>query len=186
MTEATVQTRPGGRSARVRAAVHHAAEELIAEGPTEALTIPAIAARADVHPTTVYRRWGSVAQLLADVATSRFSGDIVVPDSGSLAGDLLRWVSDVAADVADPDVLALMRATIGSGPEGGCACIADRHAQLAAIIEHERARGGTAPTVERAADALLGPLYYRAIFTGEPASADWARDLVTDFLAKAQ
>jgi hypothetical protein len=38
-----------------------------------------------VHATTVYRRWGSVSELLADVATSRVSGDIVVPDTG--------WVS---------------------------------------------------------------------------------------------
>lgn len=184
MTEATVQTRPGGRSARVRVAVHRAVEELVAEGPGEALTIPVIAARAGVHATTVYRRWGSVAQLLSDVTTSRFSGDVVVPDSGSLAGDLERWASDVATDLSDPDVLALMRATVGSGPEGGSACSADRHAQLGAIIERERARGGKAPTVERAVDALLGPLYYRAIFGGEPASGEWARGLVTTLIAE--
>ncbi|SFF61256.1 TetR/AcrR family transcriptional regulator [Streptomyces mirabilis] len=183
MTEATVQPRPGGRSARVRAAVHRAVEELLAEEPTEALTIPAIAARAGVHATTVYRRWGSVAQLLADVATSRFSGDVVVPDTGSLVGDLERWTGDVATDLADPDVLALMRATIGSGPEGGSACTADRHAQLGAIIERERARGGKVPSVERAVDGLLGPLYYRAIFSGEPASGEWARGLVAPLLA---
>jgi AcrR family transcriptional regulator len=186
MTEATVlHSRPGGRSARVRAAVHHAVEELLAEGPAEALTIPTIAARADVHPTTVYRRWGSVAHLLADVATSRFSGDVVVPDSGSLEGDLRRWATDVAADLADPDALALMRATVGSGPEGSCACIADRQDQLGAIIERERARGGAVPSVTRAADLLLGPLYYRALFVGEPASAEWAQELVANLLATA-
>jgi AcrR family transcriptional regulator len=183
VTEAPVHSRPGGRSARVRAAVHRAVGELLAEGPAEALTIPAIAARADVHPTTVYRRWGSVAQLLADAATSRFSGDIVVPDTGSLAEDLQRWVSDVAADLADPDSLALMRATIGSGPAGSCACVTDRHAQLAAILDRQRARGGKAPTVARAVDALLGPLYYHALFVDEPVSPDWAQDLVTAFLA---
>ena len=183
MTEATAHSRPGGRSARVRAAVHRAVEELLAEGPAEALTIPAVAARADVHPTTVYRRWGSMAQLLADVATSRFSGDIVVPDSGSLADDLRRWVSDVATDLADPDALALMRATIGSDPAGGCACVADRTAQLDAIIERERARGGQAPSVTRAIDSLLGPLYYRALFTDQRVSGDWAGELVGTFLA---
>jgi AcrR family transcriptional regulator len=183
MTEATAQARPGGRSARVRAAVHRAAEELLVEEPAETLTIPAVAARAGVHPTTVYRRWGSVAQLLGDVATSRFSGDVVVPDTGSLVGDLERWMGDVATDLADPDVLALMRATIGSGPAGGSACTADRHAQLGAIIERERARGGKAPSVERAIDALLGPLYYRAVFAGAPASSEWAQDLVARFLA---
>jgi AcrR family transcriptional regulator len=172
-------SRPGGRSARVRAAVHRAVEELIAEGASEALTLPVIAARAGVHPTTVYRRWGSLGDLLSAVATSRFSGDIVVPDTGSLRGDLERWVADVATDLRDPDVLALMRATVGAaGPEGGCACVADRQVQLEAILGQEASRGGTAPDVERACDALLGPLYFRAIFTNRPGESRWASELV--------
>jgi AcrR family transcriptional regulator len=178
----STRTRPGGRSARIRAAVHRAVGELLAEGPAETLTIPLIAARAGVHPTTVYRRWGSLAELLGDVATSRFSDDIVVPETGTLRGDLERWVSDVATDLADPDHLALLRAAVGTGPQGGNACVADRHAQLAAIIEQERSRGGDAPDVARAVDALLGPLYYRAIFAAQPAAPDWARELVSALL----
>lgn len=178
-TTATIHTRPGGRSARVRAAVHRAVEELLAECPSEALTIPLVAVRAGVHPTTIYRRWGSLAELLGGVAASRFSGDIVVPDTGSLRGDLERWVSDVATDLADPDVLALMRAAVGTGgTDGACACVADRHAQLAAMIERERSRGVDVPEVERAADALLGPLYFRALFSGRPVDPGWARELV--------
>ena len=183
MSGTTTTTRPGGRSAKVRAAVHRAAEELLAEQPAESVTLPVVAGRAGVHPTTLYRRWGSIADLLNDVATSRFSGDIVVPDTGSLREDLERWVTDVATDLADPDVLALMRATIGAGPDGGCACTADRHAQLAAMLERERARGGAAPEVDRAADALLGPLYYRAMFTNNPPEPGWARQLVNALLA---
>jgi hypothetical protein len=34
------------------------------------------------------------------------------------------------------------------------------------------------PSVERAADFILGPLYYRAVFTGHPGSPEWARGLV--------
>jgi AcrR family transcriptional regulator len=187
MVDASAQVRPGGRSAKVRAAVHRAVGELLAEEQSaEALTIPAVAARAGVHPTTVYRRWGSAAQLLNDVATSRFSDDVVVPDSGTLAGDLERWMEDVATDLADPDTLALMRATIGSGPAGGCACTEDRHKQLGAIIERERSRSGETPEVESAVDFLLGPLYYRAIFSTQPASRDWARELVTTFLTASR
>jgi AcrR family transcriptional regulator len=176
-------TRPGGRSARVRAAVHRAVEELLVEEVGEALTVPAVAARAGVHPTTLYRRWGSVGELLADVATSRFTGDVVVPDTGGLRGDLERWAAGVAADLADPDVLALMRAAIGAGGEvGACACRGDREDQLAAMIERERARGNPVPTVERAADALLAPLYYRAVFTERPGAPEWARGLVAHLL----
>jgi hypothetical protein len=75
-----------------------------------------------------------------------------------------------------------MRATVGTSPEGGSACIADRHAQLAAILERERSRGGIPPDVEHAADALLGPLYYRALITGHPADPGWARELVHTLL----
>jgi AcrR family transcriptional regulator len=171
--------RPGGRSARVRVAVHRAVEELLVEEAGDALTIPAVATRAGVHATTLYRRWGSIGELLADVATSRFSGDIVVPDTGSLRGDLERWAASVAKDLSDPDVLALIRATLGAGGEqGACACRGDREEQLAAMIERERARGNAVPTVDRAADALLAPLYYRAIFTEHAGTPEWARGLV--------
>ena len=41
------------------------------------------------------------------------------------------------------------------------------------------------PTTEQAADALLGPLYYRAVFTGRPGDAGWARGLVARLLSGA-
>ena len=163
----------------MRAAVHRAVEELLVEETGDSLTLPVVAARAGVHATTLYRRWGSVGELLADVATSRFTGDVVVPDTGGLRGDLERWAADVARDLADPDVLALIRATLGAGGEqGACACRGDREEQLSAMIERERARGNAVPTVERAADALLGPLYYRAVFSEHPGTPEWARGLV--------
>lgn len=177
-------TRPGGRSARVRSAVHQAVQDLVAEGQSEALTLPAIAARAGVHPTTLYRRWGSLADLLGEVATSRFSGGLVVPDTGSLRTDLERWVNYVATDLADPDAIALMRASVGAGPGTGYLCVADRHQQLDAILDRERSRGGTPPTVDQAADALLGPLYYRALFIGGSTDAEWVRDLVDRLVSK--
>lgn len=175
-------TRPGGRSARVRAAVHRAVEELLAENPAEDVTLPLIASRAGVHPTTVYRRWGSLADLLNEVAGSRFSGDIVVPDTGNLREDLERWATDVSTDLADPDVAALMRATLGTGPAGGCACTGDRQEQLEAILDRERSRGGDPPDVRTASDLVLGPLYYRAMFTTEPMDHEWARGLVGNLL----
>jgi AcrR family transcriptional regulator len=165
----------------VRASVHAAVVELLAEEDGEVLTLPSVAARAGVHATTLYRRWGSVAELLGDVASSRFSGandEIVVPDTGNLRADLRQWAAGVAADLADPDVLTLMRATIGSGESGGCLCLGDRMEQLEAMLGRERERGGEPPDAEHAADILLGPLYFRALFTETPGTAGWARSLV--------
>ncbi|MFD0396874.1 TetR-like C-terminal domain-containing protein [Kitasatospora sp. NPDC127121] len=177
-------SRPGGRSAKVRAAVHRAVQEVVAEGSPDVLTIPVVAARAGVHATTVYRRWRSVGELLADVATSRFTGDIVVPDTGSLRGDLERYAFDLAKDLGDPDTLALVRATIGTGGEqGAAACRGEREQGLEAILGRERARGEQPPTLEHTADAVLAPLYYRAVFTDLPLTAEWTRTLVSRLLS---
>ncbi|WP_211192840.1 TetR/AcrR family transcriptional regulator [Actinoplanes sp. TBRC 11911] len=185
MSPNTANARPGGRAARVRSAVHRAVRELLAEEPAEALTLPVIAERAGVHPTTLYRRWRTIGELLAEVATSRFSGEngeLVVPDTGSLRGDLERWTEGVVDDLTDPEGIALLRAAIGAGGFASRACMVDRHAQLAAMLDHERARGGTVPEVGRAADTLLGPLLYRAVFTDLQIGPDWVHDVVRAFL----
>lgn len=115
--------------------------------------------------------------------TSRFSGDIVVPDTGSLRGDLERYACDLAKDLCDPDTLALVRATIGTGGEqGAAACRGDRERQLEAILEREEGRGHQPPTLERTTDAVLAPLYYRAVFTNAPLTLEWARRLVSHLL----
>ena len=58
--------RPGGRAARVQAAVHQATHALIEEVGRAELTVPLIAARAGLTPSTIYRRGGDLADLLAE------------------------------------------------------------------------------------------------------------------------
>jgi AcrR family transcriptional regulator len=180
-------TRPGGRSARVRAAVHRATEELLAEGGPEAATIPAVAARAGVHATTVYRRWGSAADLLSAVALGRLTGDVVVPDTGSLQGDLAHWLRDVLTDLSDPDVLLMLRTALGTARDasGRCACVADREAQLDAMLEADRARGNTPPEAARLIELLLAPVYFSALFDVAPLPAVRVAQLVEHALAGA-
>jgi AcrR family transcriptional regulator len=178
-------TRPGGRSARVRAAVHRAVEELLAERGPEATTIPAVAERAGVHATTIYRRWGSAAELLSSVAVSRLTGDLVVPDSGSLRADLTQWVRDVVADMSDPDALLMLRTVVGATRDGSgrSACMADRHAQLEAMLDADRARGNDPPDAEQLLDTLLGPIYLRALFDDSPLPDERVEPLVDQALA---
>ena len=178
-------TRPGGRSARVRAAVHRAVEELLAERGPEATTIPAVAERAGVHATTIYRRWGSIAELLSSVAVSRLTGDLVVPDSGSLRTDLTQWVRDVIADTSDPEALLMLRTVVGATRDGSgrTACMADRHTQLEAMLEAERARGNEPPDAEQLLDTLLGPIYLRALFDDAPLPDERVEPLVDQALA---
>ncbi|WP_234436261.1 TetR-like C-terminal domain-containing protein [Streptomyces sp. NRRL S-813] len=107
----------------------------------------------------------------------------MVPDTGSLRGDLERYASDLAKDLGDPDTLALVRATIGTGGEqGAAACRGERLRQLEAILDRERARGDQPPTLEHTTDAILAPLYYRAVFTDLPLTPEWTRALVSHLL----
>ncbi len=60
--------RPGGRTARTRAAVIQAdIGELTEHGYAAGTTVEQVAARAGVAKTTIYRRWRSLDGLLADV-----------------------------------------------------------------------------------------------------------------------
>lgn len=165
-------TRPGGRSAKVTAAVHRAVVDLLAEG--DPLTVPAVAARAGVNATSVYRRWGDVAGLLADTALVRFGTSSAVPDTGSLRGDLLAWGTALVEEAGRPEELALLRAAVAAGPadpgapegfESACsACLVGRSTQAESILAAAQARGEEAPTATRVLDHLVAPIYFRTLF----------------------
>lgn len=169
-------TRPGGRSAKVTAAVHAAVVDLLAAG--EPVTIPQVAARAGVNATSVYRRWGDVGGLLADTALVRFGTSGPVPDTGTLAGDLLVWGRALVAEANRPEELALLRAAVAAGPadpgapegfESACsACLVGRSAQAEALLEAAAGRGEDVPSATRVLDHLVAPVYFRALF-GLPA-----------------
>ena len=82
--------RPGGR-ARVQAAVHQAVRELQGTGPRWADGACGGGARGR-DPSTIYRRWGDLSQLLADVAVEQLQPEQAPPDTGSFYGDLLAWL----------------------------------------------------------------------------------------------
>ena len=94
--------RQGGRSARIQEAVHAATQALLNEVGRSAINVPMIAERAGVTPSTVYRRWGDLAQLLADTAAERLRPIADPDDTGSLAGDLRAFVMQYAEEMGSP------------------------------------------------------------------------------------
>ena len=101
--------RQGGRSARIQEAVHLATQALLNEVGRSEINVPMIAERAGVTPSTVYRRWGDLAQLLADTAAERLRPIADPEDTGSLAGDLRAFVLQYAEEMGSPVGRALMR-----------------------------------------------------------------------------
>ena len=109
MRMAREMIRQGGRSARIQEAVHAATQALLNEVGRSAINVPMIAERAGVTPSTVYRRWGDLAQLLADAAAERLRPIADPDDTGSLAGDLRAFVLQYAEEMGSPVGRALMR-----------------------------------------------------------------------------
>src|SRR3954468_19822067 len=104
--------RPGGRSARVRGAVHQAVTDLVAERGYGNFTVGEVAARAGVADTSVYRRWGNLEALLTDVTNTRLTKRSPIPDTGNLEGDLRAYAANVAREVTGPDGSVVLRLVI--------------------------------------------------------------------------
>jgi AcrR family transcriptional regulator len=91
--------------------------ELLAEDGFEATTMQAVAARADVHSSALYRRWPSRVALIEDAVSPVVAVASFAP-TGDLVRDLRRFVrahaatwSTPAARAAMPGLLAHYQAT---------------------------------------------------------------------------
>ena len=82
------EQRPGGRATRVRSAVLDATSMLLSEVGYDQLSVEAVASRAGVHKTTVYRRWPTKPELIAEAALVQAAEAVPIPDTGTLLGDL--------------------------------------------------------------------------------------------------
>ena len=168
--------RPGGRTARVAEAVFAAAvAELSARGYAD-ISIETIAARAGVHKTTVYRRWGSKPELIRQVLAGAAVSHIPVPDTGHVDEDLGRLARAVQAVLSDPQGAAITRALIVGGltsPEiAGVTSQfwAGRLAAIRVIVDRAVARGELPAGTDPAAlmHAMAAPLYYELLVTHVP------------------
>src|SRR5262245_29595150 len=106
--------RPGGRTARVRAAVLRAAGDTLARQGFGHLDLAEVAHRARVGKTTVYRRWGTPTGLVADLLADMAEQSLPRSDTGSLAGDLLANARLVQTTLSDPRQGALFKAVIAA------------------------------------------------------------------------
>ncbi|GAA4340103.1 TetR/AcrR family transcriptional regulator [Variovorax defluvii] len=160
--------RPGGRSARVQAAVHLATRQLLDERDRADITVPMIAARAGVTPSTVYRRWGDLAELLADVAVERLRPEGEPPDTGSVQGDLVAWADQFRDEMNSDLGRAMVRdVVLGRGVDAAdepCACARFSKSQLEVILERGKARGEQGPEVDVLMDHVVAPIVYRMMF----------------------
>jgi AcrR family transcriptional regulator len=177
--------RPGGRTARVRAAVLRAAGDVLAERGFAHLDLADVARRAEVGKTTVYRRWGTPAALVADLLVDMAEQSLPRTETGTVLGDLRANADLVRRTLADPRQGALFRAVIAAASCDDRTARSLRRfyevrvAEWAPCVEQGVRRGELPAGTDAAAvvRAVSAPLYYALLTTGEapdPAAADRA------------
>ncbi|MEX6505816.1 TetR/AcrR family transcriptional regulator [Jiella sp. M17.18] len=171
------QIRPGGRSERIQLAVHAAVKALVVERSGQSPTVSEIADKAGVTPSTIYRRWGSLSELLAQVECERFLPDRELPDTGNLAGDLSEWLEQFVDDMATALGRDLYRERLA---DTALARLTAGYARsdLDVLVKRAVARYEYAPNADRLIDTLVAPIVYRLVILSEDISKPYRDELV--------
>jgi AcrR family transcriptional regulator len=168
--------RTGGRSARVREAILDAALSELIDGGYAALSVEAVAARAGVNKTTIYRRWPTLDDLLVDALMEWSHDALPAMDTGSVETDLLALGGQLAdvlnAGVGRQVVALVLTAGLRSAQLRETTRRYFDHQALRAIpIVNQAIDRGELPA-DTDANALLttfrAPLFYRLVTTGDP------------------
>jgi AcrR family transcriptional regulator len=169
----------GRRGAAVRAAVLEATLAELVEHGIDGVTVAAVAGRAGVHETSVYRRWRTREDLIVDALLDRSAEQIPVPDTGSLRGDLIELARRVSGYLSLPLGRALVRMTALTVEDESLAraraeFFASRVATMRVVVQRAIDRGELpADTDARLVlELLVAPLHVRTILTGQPLTED--------------
>lgn len=174
------------RSAAADEAILTAAFELFAEHGYADLSMEAVAARAGVAKTTLYRRYPDKASLVA-AASDRARPPIEFPDTGSLRTDIeavVRASEQGAAQLMGLRLFALMLEAFAEHSELREVYwrnfVEPRRQAFAGILERAQQRGelGEHVEIDLLVDVLAGSIFYLLLNAGpEPLTARVGRIL---------
>ncbi|MFM9873181.1 MAG: TetR/AcrR family transcriptional regulator [Fimbriimonadaceae bacterium] len=147
----------------------------VGEHGYEALSMEAIAHRAHVSKATVYRRWGSKAELMLDAMQHAGCGAFCTTGTGSLRGDLEKQMSALVRFLNGPEgrTVRAVIAAVQSDED-----LAERFRESWTMKRQLVFEGVFAEAVERGElaadtdfelliDLVWGPIYYRFVSSFE-------------------
>jgi AcrR family transcriptional regulator len=161
---------------------------VLAESGYAGLTMDAVAAAAGVGKATIYRRWRTKSDLVADAVAELSSTSISSPDTGSLEGDLrvlLHWLVGAVNGPLGAATLSLLSAlphepglrdAFRSGPMGVWS------ETFRQVWERAEARGEVHQPVmgTAVASTASAPILQRWLFSGEQVPETFADELLAD------
>lgn len=174
--------RPGGRSAQVQSQVRTALEALVTEQGRDRVTVPAVAERAGVSASSIYRRWGDLQGLLAETATQRLDPNRPLKDTGELRKDLEAWARELITALSRPGNTSLMKAAAALNVGNDTDCLRNRKNEASALVLRARARGESTPDAQQVVDHVIAPIVFRLLFGGDAVKPGLAAQLVDELL----
>ena len=174
------------RSMECHGAILDSVLELMQKEGYNAITIEGVARHAGVGKQTIYRWWGSRAELILEAFANHAADLVPAPDRGTLREDLEEFITAgfkrlsrdygaimrglMADAVLDPDFNKILRE----------AFIFKRRAATRVILERGVKRGEIAKQadLELMTDMLFGPIWFRLLVQHAKLDAGFARQLV--------
>ena len=161
----------------ITTAIRQAVVQELAAAGYGRLSIEAVARRAGVGKTAVYRRWSSKLDMVLEMVTDVAGQSLPMPDTGSLRGDLefvlriaARALRHPMASQIIPDLLAEAARNPQIAHTLQDALLANQREIGVRLIGRAVERGelppGTDP--EAAVDLIVGPLYWRLAVARAP------------------
>jgi AcrR family transcriptional regulator len=183
---AVVRRRGRPRSAEAQEKILAATAKLLSEGGFQAVTIEAVAARAGVAKTTLYRWWPNRAAVALDCVSARMAP---IADAPRAASYRKRFHRQLKATIRllngkqGQAILALIGAKQTDGVLGKAyseQIARPRRAQTRRMAQQAIQAGELAPGTDPDLflDAIYGPLYYRKVVSGEPVTDDFIDRIV--------
>ena len=177
----TSHTRRPGTGPRQAERLYGVVLELLRERGFDAVAIEAVAQRAGINKTTIYRWWPSKDALVADALTHSELLELVVPDTGSLRGDLVALVGQVRrllSGAATAPIATTVFAAAASAPELAALTqdfFADRLSREQVIFDRAIARGeiGAGADIMLAIDLAMGAVWTRIMLRQQETGPDF-------------
>lgn len=176
----TVEKRPGRpRSVKSHQAILQATLDLLAQVGFDSMTIDAIAARAGVGKTTIYRRYSSKEELVADAIES-LREEIVIPNTDSLWGDIDTLIASAAQITLSPlgrQTVAMIISTAASNSQFvqiyWTKYLQPRRQAFAIVLERAKIRGEIQADIDSdlVFDTMSGIMLYALVF--QPVAQSW-------------
>jgi AcrR family transcriptional regulator len=174
------------RRAEVDEAILDAAIDLFAEHGWAGLTIEAVAERAGVAKSTVYRRYSEKADLVVASMQRCHESTPALPDTGDLRADLLGATAILCEVFQSSDAGRVIPASIvaAAGDPTFAAIrlehVGRRRKAMVELVERAVARGDLAPgvDVDLLVDMITGTVFYRVFHKPGPLDDDALADIV--------